>query len=348
MSEQLQRTIKKVKSEIENNRDAFKREPPTKQSLILPVLNALGWDVFDHTRVHPEFPTGSGEVDWALKIQGKPAVLVEAKSLSTQLDAKELNQLSRYCFDLGVPTALLTNGAEWRVYRPLLALGKLAFEHRLLFHLRLDKDNEAESVKQLSRLHYDNLDQLEKEDLNILLDAYWNEHAREELLKPFSDTLRESLINWSGEKPSEIPSRAVSAWLRKRLFSGRRASATMPRPRPAQSSTQGTGRAVVLAGERISVRTAKDVLVQTAEWLVQQGRLQSDDCPIVIGTGKLYLIHTSPSHSDGNVFTGPKKLSNGLYVHTNFGTNPIIRKSQDLLQHFGYSSDTLQIIGFDN
>ena len=340
MSEQLLRTIKKVQREIEENPDAFNREAPTKQSLILPVLNALGWDVFDHTCVHPEFPTGSGDVDWALKIQDKPVVLVEAKSLSTQMDRKERHQLSRYCLDLGVPTALLTNGNVWYVYRPFLAPDKLDFEHRLLFNLRLDQQDALNVAAKLSLLERDEIHQLVKEDLRILLDAYWEGHARNDLLKSFSNILRESLMEWSGKGRNEIQSRAVSVWLRRKMFSVHQPppppdpSPFPPAPPPVPKSVQS----VILNGEHKPVRYAKDVLIFTAEWLVSQGRLQAGICPVRLGRGQRYLVHTQSRHSTGATFAGPKTLSNGLILETNFSAADCVRRAYELLAICGYTS----------
>ena len=341
MSEQLLRAIEKVQLNITQYPAAFTKQHQTIRNLIDPILDALDWHTSDHKRVEYEFPIRSKFVDIALKQSDKPVVLIEAKPLSTQLGEKQVDQIIGYSVLKGSKTAILTNGSDWRVYRPTLTALE-DFEDRLLFRLRLDKDDAAESTKKLKRLSYEEINRLESEDIRILLDAYWNEHAREELLKPFSDTLRESLINWSGEKPSEIPSRAVSAWLRKKMFPGRRRPVHPHLPDKKQSTHKKSPKrltAVVLAGEHIPIRRANEVLIHTSEWLVKQDRLHSDDCPVIVGSGDLYLIHKEPVQPNGDGFRGPKELSNGLFVTTNFGTPPLIQKSRDLLIQFGYPQD---------
>ena len=126
MSEQLLRAIEMVQSEIEHHSDLIlKNEGQTKPSLIEPILGALGWRVNEVGRVRHQFPLDNKFVDYALMREGKPVVLVEAKKLGVNLDDRPLDQLSIYWSRCKAETAILTNGAEWRVYRPWLKTSKL-------------------------------------------------------------------------------------------------------------------------------------------------------------------------------------------------------------------------------
>ena len=239
MSEQLLRAIEKVQSDIAQHPDAFQLEEQTIRSLIDPVLNALGWRVNEVNRVRQQYPVGRGKVDMALMRDNKPVVLVEAKALGKSLDDAVTDQVSQYCYREGAQTALLTNGTEWRVYRPLLM--KLTFEQRMLFCLRLDQQDAVDVAAKLSLLHHDKIEQLPKEDLRILLDAYWDSYGKEELLNAFSGTLREYLVKWSDKGPGEIPAGKVKTWLRKKMFSGQFAASTQTRTAQA-TTTRPAGR----------------------------------------------------------------------------------------------------------
>ncbi|MDD9955889.1 MAG: type I restriction enzyme HsdR N-terminal domain-containing protein [Anaerolineaceae bacterium] len=338
------RAIQSVQSEIANRPEEFLEEEDTKDYLIKPILNALGWQGLERLRNQYLLQNGK-RVDMALLQQGNPVVLVEAKALRKRLDDQALEQIIGYCFRSTAKTALLTNGVEWRVYRPRLE--KLDFEQRSLFHVRLDEADAEKSARELSQLHYDKLHELEKRDPNILLNAYWEETARKEILEPFSDTLREKLIKWSEKPPGEVPSRAVSAWLRAKLFPGRRPRASRGSFEQKQRNTKKPKvkvSEIVIAGEHIPAKHGYEVLIHTAEWLVREGKLHRDVCPIIVGDGDLYLIHREPVQPNGDDFRGAKKLSNGLFVTTNFGTRPLIGKCRDLLVQFGYSPDILRVI----
>ncbi|MGV8953966.1 MAG: type I restriction endonuclease, partial [Cypionkella sp.] len=92
-------------------------EEATKTSVIMPLIQALGFDIFNLNEVTPEFiadvGTKKGEkVDFLLKIDGKPAILVEAKPISTSLGSAQYTQLFRYFSVVDARLAILTNGRE--------------------------------------------------------------------------------------------------------------------------------------------------------------------------------------------------------------------------------------------
>ncbi|WP_158963817.1 type I restriction endonuclease [Chachezhania sediminis] len=92
-------------------------EEATKTSVILPFLQTLGFDVFNLDEVIPEFiadvGTKKGEkVDFAVKIDGKIAILIEAKPSNSKLGDSQYNQLFRYFSVTEARLAILTNGRE--------------------------------------------------------------------------------------------------------------------------------------------------------------------------------------------------------------------------------------------
>lgn len=92
-------------------------EEATKTSVILPFLQALGFDVFNLDEVTPEFIADVGvkkgeKVDFAVKIDGKIAMLIEAKPVSSRLGDAQFSQLFRYFTVTEARLAILTNGKE--------------------------------------------------------------------------------------------------------------------------------------------------------------------------------------------------------------------------------------------
>jgi len=99
--------------------DAFESEEAVKQGIILPTLQALGWNVFNTDEVSPEYSSGKGRVDYALLLKSNPAVFIEAKRVGASLSDDHQEQLLSYAFHEGVKLALLTNGITWEFYLPL-------------------------------------------------------------------------------------------------------------------------------------------------------------------------------------------------------------------------------------
>jgi predicted type IV restriction endonuclease len=92
-------------------------EEGVRQAIILPILNCLGWNIYDVKEVHPEFSVEGTFVDYCLKVLDK-RVFLEIKRVSADLGRNE-KQLLDYSFKVGVDMAVLTNGMLWWLYLPL-------------------------------------------------------------------------------------------------------------------------------------------------------------------------------------------------------------------------------------
>lgn len=103
---------------ITNIKDGlFVNEASVSQGIIQPILQRLGWNVFNPSIVSPEFSIGGGRVDFALcHPPNKPMVFIEVKQIGKINGAEK--QLFEYAFHQGVPMAILTDGSEWQFFLP--------------------------------------------------------------------------------------------------------------------------------------------------------------------------------------------------------------------------------------
>ena len=93
-------------------------EETTKQALILPLLDALGFSPYDPTKVKAEYGANlpgikaNEHVDYALFVNSNPVMYIEAKPFTEKL-SNHTGQLARY-FNAtpGVSVAAITNGHE--------------------------------------------------------------------------------------------------------------------------------------------------------------------------------------------------------------------------------------------
>lgn len=112
---------KELIEKIKTSSTKASNEEQTKNSLILPFFKYVGFDVFDLDEVEPEFVADVGlkkgeKVDYVLKHEGEPFVIVECKNVTEDLSL-HYNQLYRYFSSLpNIRLAVLTNGIEYRVY----------------------------------------------------------------------------------------------------------------------------------------------------------------------------------------------------------------------------------------
>lgn len=157
----LEQVIQKLQQELERWRGRSLKETPTRTVFIEPLLEALGWDIRDLDEVEPEYSTIDGKpVDYALKINRKPVIYLEAKPLDDDLeDVKSVTQTVNYANADGIDWCILTNGRQYRVYR---SSEKAPAPEKLLFECSIDpKDNPsgslADIVQQFERLSKDSL-----------------------------------------------------------------------------------------------------------------------------------------------------------------------------------------------
>jgi predicted transport protein len=130
---QLLAVLQQSQSKLDRFRKDGLKETPTRVIFVDPLLDALGWNVKDPDEVQLEYPTVDGKsVDYALKLDCKTVMLVEAKPLTDSLtDVKDITQTTGYAANDGIVWCILTNGVRWRVYRSIEqcpAPEKLMFE----------------------------------------------------------------------------------------------------------------------------------------------------------------------------------------------------------------------------
>ena len=115
MSNDLIARIKLIKADTNSSSE---NEAATCQRIVLPILFALGWDIFNTLEVVPQYSIENKRLDYALRAQERNKVFLEIKKPSEDLE-KHQEQLLNYAFREGVALAILTNGISWWFYLPL-------------------------------------------------------------------------------------------------------------------------------------------------------------------------------------------------------------------------------------
>ncbi|MDU2108483.1 type I restriction endonuclease [Clostridium sp.] len=139
--------------------EQIKTEEGTKQSLILPFFQILGYDVFNPLEFCPEFDADYGvkkgeKVDYAIIIDNEPTILIEAKSCTEKLD-KHGSQLFRYFNSSKAKFGVLTNGIKYRFYSDLDEINKM--DKRPFFEVDLNNLTDTQ-INYLTNFQRDSLD----------------------------------------------------------------------------------------------------------------------------------------------------------------------------------------------
>jgi len=142
---------------VENTLDRIQTEEATKTALVLPFINALGYNVFDPTEVVPEFTCDASmtglkrgeKVDYAIMRGDEVLMLWECKTAGTSLGDVHGSQLLRYFHVTDARVGVLTNGIQYRFYSDLEEPNKM--DHRPFLEIDL-RDVREPWVNELKRL----------------------------------------------------------------------------------------------------------------------------------------------------------------------------------------------------
>ena len=138
----------------------LKTEVATKNALVLPFLQTLGYDVFNPAEVAPEFTADVGtkkgeKVDYAILRDSRPIILIECKIASADLDRHHASQLYRYFSVTEARFGILTNGIEYRVYTDLDQPNKMDQRPFLEFKITSADEALAQDLKRFSKEAFD-------------------------------------------------------------------------------------------------------------------------------------------------------------------------------------------------
>ncbi|MEX0723886.1 MAG: type I restriction endonuclease [Gracilimonas sp.] len=122
--------LQSISNNIERQKDKILTEEATKNAFVMPFIKALGYDVFNPDEVVPEFTSDVGikkgeKVDYAIFVDGKPAILFECKKFDTDLKTKAPSQLYRYYSVSDAKLGVVTDGRHYHFYSDLEESNKM-------------------------------------------------------------------------------------------------------------------------------------------------------------------------------------------------------------------------------
>lgn len=99
---------------------ALARSKDVNESDTVVLLNDLLGEVFGYEKyfeITSEFAIRGTYCDLAIKLDGKIVVLLEAKAIGSELKDAHVKQAIDYAANQGVDWVVLTNAAQWRIYK---------------------------------------------------------------------------------------------------------------------------------------------------------------------------------------------------------------------------------------
>lgn len=165
----LKENIMQLRERAEKLKDNLNSEEATKNALIMPFINALGYDVFNPLEVVPEFiPDRASKkdekIDYAILKDDKPIILIECKKVeNSKLDIKKYgSQLFKYFTASQAKFIIFTNGIIYKFFSDIEEMNILDKEPFFTFNLLEYKDKQITTLQDFCKETFD----IEKAFLN--------------------------------------------------------------------------------------------------------------------------------------------------------------------------------------
>lgn len=151
--------IKQLGDRVLKLKDQIATEEATKNAFIMPMLQILGYDVFNPLEIVPEFTCDIGakkgeKIDYAVFRDGNPLILIECKHWKQNLALHDA-QLLRYYTVSKAKFGILTNGIKYRMYTDLVAPNKMDEKPFFEFDVTEMKENQVEELKKFHKSYFD-------------------------------------------------------------------------------------------------------------------------------------------------------------------------------------------------
>jgi hypothetical protein len=191
---ELEASIAELTKVVREHREVLLTEEAAKNALVMPFLQALGYNVFNPGEVVPEFTcdvgTKKGEkVDYAICQNGKFTMLIECKPANAELSINNASQLYRYFSTTDTRIAILTNGVVYKFFSDIDSPNRM--DDKPFFTLQLDAVRKADlrTLERFTKQAFD-IDKIVQEAGNLKTQSLVYRALQEEFQEPSEEFIR--------------------------------------------------------------------------------------------------------------------------------------------------------------
>jgi len=353
MEQQLHQFI----SELKSRRILAISEDATKISIVLKLLNILGWNIFDNEEVYPEYAIGGKRVDYCLRQGQRNLVFIEVKKTDEDLEYHQ-EQLLNYAFHEGIEIAILTNGVAWWFYLPL---NPGSWEQRKFFSIDFLKQQEDEIISNLinflskenvvSEKAIDTAKKMYKsnrkdEAIYSALPKAWNsliEETNESLIELINDTNEkicgyratdEQIAEFIGRNKNQLIL-GLAKYQNDKKITERKVTVEKISEYVPSGYTGKSPVSFVINNKKMAIRYWVDMLTEVCNFLYSNHQNNFEQkVSSIKGRKRVYFSRNKDE------LRVPMQIRNsGIYVESNLSANSIVKLSENLAALFGYNSD---------
>lgn len=263
--------LRVLSARISSTKDMIQTEEATKNAMVMPFIQILGYNPFDPLEVTPELVADVGtkkgeKVDYAILRDGKPIIIFECKKSGADLGINHASQLFRYFHVTSARFGVLTNGLVYKFFTDLEQPNKMDEKPFFEFSVLEFKDRDVEELKKFAKLAYD-LDTILTTANDLKYTRSIQNKLAEWISSPSEDFVRLVSNDLLGSKRFTPAIKDQFTVITKRAFeqligekiNERLKGAMTPDPVPVKSITQPEEAGVPDASEPTVVTTAEEL-----------------------------------------------------------------------------------------
>jgi hypothetical protein len=183
-----------LQKRVEQHKEVLLTEEAAKTALVMPFIQALGYDVFNPSEVVPEFTADVGvkkgeKVDYAIVADSKVSILIECKPASVQLDISHASQLFRYFSCTDARLAVLTNGVIYDFYSDVDRPNKMDDRPFFSFNLGAIKPQDLKTLESFGKATFD-IGHIVQEAGNLKIQNLLRKELAKEFAQPSDEFIK--------------------------------------------------------------------------------------------------------------------------------------------------------------
>lgn len=190
----LEARVAELAKVVREHREVLLTEEAAKTALVMPFLQALGYNVFNPSEVVPEFTcdvgTKKGEkVDYAICKDGRISMLIECKPANSELNLNNASQLFRYFSTTDARVAVLTNGVVYKFFSDIDSPNRM--DDKPFFTLQLDavRKHDLKTLDSFTKQSFD-IDKIVLTAGTLKLQSLVYKALQEEFQEPSEEFIR--------------------------------------------------------------------------------------------------------------------------------------------------------------
>ncbi len=281
-------------------------EALTRYALIDPILRELGWDTSDPDMVIPEYSSGGGRADYALLSNGKPVIMVEAKTLDSSLQGA-VGQGIQYCLVQGTGYFSATDGRRWEVYE---THKPVPIDEKRVVSFDLKGSSSAEACLQALSLWRPSVISGSVRPGQAPVVGLPSDPPSTTGLQPVAGPVVQPPLNI--EEPGWQP-----------------LSTLEPVPGINGSHPPRPSEILFPDNSHKGINSWAGVATETVRWLTDNNFLTAAHCPI--RRDNRHILSTNPAHRDGRPMRAYSEI-NSLYLNRNYNSRDQVRNSRLIIE----------------